>query len=113
MECRDVLDLLSENTQVTLIWIPGYSDIGGDETADELARVASDIPLLGTEPGIAVSLPTLYSFINEWKSKAFKSDAPITRQTKKLCRSQSEVNPNNFSHSIGNIDRSLLAKLPF
>lgn len=44
-------------------------EIRGNETAYELARLASSTSLFGPEPGIPVPLSTLYSFIRLKPSK--------------------------------------------
>ena len=67
LECRDALDALSSQCQVTLVWVPGHSVIQGNEAADALARAASHTPLLGPEPGVPVSFSTLELCIKDWK----------------------------------------------
>lgn len=58
IECKKALDFLSDNIQVTLIRVPGHS--GVEVNKKEVARIASDTPLLGPEPGIPVSFSTLF-----------------------------------------------------
>ena len=85
LECRDALDALSSQCQVTLVWVPGHSGIQGNEAADALARAASHTPLLGPEPGIPVSLSTLELCIKDWKLETFTSSwnsIGIARQSK-------------------------------
>ncbi|KAJ8934878.1 hypothetical protein NQ314_013154 [Rhamnusium bicolor] len=36
--CQKARNHLSKNNKVTLVWIPGYSDMKGNEIADFLAR---------------------------------------------------------------------------
>ena len=37
--CIDNLNMLSQNNQVQLMWVPGHSDIEGNEQADILAKM--------------------------------------------------------------------------
>ena len=47
---REALETLSENNEVSLIWVPGHSDVPGNEKADELARIGSSTKFIGPEP---------------------------------------------------------------
>ena len=85
------------------------SGVEGNETADDLARIASDTPLLGPEPSIPVSLPALYSFINEWITKTFKgkwNEAPIARQANNCIG----INPR-YSEYFLSLNRKNLKRL--
>src|SRR6202012_1705009 len=57
-ECRDMIQLLSTQCNVRLIWIPGRRGFQGNEKAGELARIASDSPFVGAEPCVPVSCST-------------------------------------------------------
>jgi ribonuclease HI len=39
-ECLDALSVLANRNEVTLIWVPGYCGVPGNEKADELATIA-------------------------------------------------------------------------
>ncbi len=43
LECRKLLMRLAEKNSVSLIWVPGHTDVQGNEFADELARNGSAI----------------------------------------------------------------------
>lgn len=55
-ECRDKLNKLCSSNSVTLLWVPGHSDIEGNERADELARNGSEHPFVGPPPAVGVSI---------------------------------------------------------
>jgi len=41
---------LGRNNKVTLLWVPGYVGVEGNEPADTLARKGASAPLMGPEP---------------------------------------------------------------
>lgn len=57
---REILDTLSENNEVSLVWVPGHSDIPGNEKADELARAGGNTSFIGPD-GLCVGC--YYHFI--------------------------------------------------
>jgi ribonuclease HI len=62
---------LAEQNKVKLIWVPGHSGVGGNEKADQLAKLGADDPLLGTEPFCGIMKNTARTAIDLWaQSKA-------------------------------------------
>jgi len=55
-ETMRALEELSMFNSVRLLWIPGHSDIPGNETADQFAKQAASQDLVGPEP--ALGIPT-------------------------------------------------------
>ena len=53
--CINNLNTLSQNNQVTLMWVPGHSDIEGNEEADTLAKTGAHKEWELPEPAIPVS----------------------------------------------------------
>ena len=49
-----VFDLLNQGNTVTICWVPGYVDVQINERADELAKLGSTTPFIGTEPGLSL-----------------------------------------------------------
>ena len=53
-ECRRCLDLLSERFSVSLVWVPGHSNVLGNCRADEIARAGA---LLLESSSIELGMP--------------------------------------------------------
>lgn len=49
LKCRHTLSLLSENNNILLCWVPGHSDIQGNERVDELAKLGCDSSRMADE----------------------------------------------------------------
>ncbi len=47
---------LAERNLVSLIWVPGHTDVQGNEIADELARKGSATSFVGPEPALPITL---------------------------------------------------------
>ena len=55
-ETAMTLQQLSMHNCVRLLWVPGHSNIDGNETADELAKQAALMDYVGPEPALGLSL---------------------------------------------------------
>lgn len=109
LECRDTLQDLSRNNQVTLVWVPGHENIAGNEKADELARLASDSKLLGPEPAMAVSYSTFQRIITNWKSHRFKSHWNSLNYARQA-RTAIKINDKNSKYFLS-LNRNNLRRL--
>jgi hypothetical protein len=65
-ECQEALSALATINKVTLVWVPGHHGILGNEMADRLARQASAMPLLGTEPALGIPKCLAREAIKSW-----------------------------------------------
>ncbi|XP_063390420.1 uncharacterized protein LOC134676066 [Cydia fagiglandana] len=63
--CKTNLNALANSNKVTLRWVPGHSDINGNEEADELARKGADTPLVGPEPFCGITKRDAYSLLSK------------------------------------------------
>jgi ribonuclease HI len=66
VECLDALFALASLNEVTLVWVPGHHGILGNEKADELARQASAMPLLGPELALGIPKCLAKEAIKSW-----------------------------------------------
>ena len=60
------LEELAKFNSVRLVWVPGHSDISGNEEADRLARLASITHFEGPEPVLGVSSTTVRNAVKLW-----------------------------------------------
>lgn len=62
---RRGLETLSGNNHVSLVWVPGHSDIPGNERADELARIGSATSFVGPEPALGIYAGAMVKLLKE------------------------------------------------
>ena len=87
LECCDNLKELAVNNEVTLFWVPGHSDIVGNEKADELAKKGSETKLFGPEPFCGLSMNICKFEKKKWMYKAavdYWSRAPKMKYAKEI-----------------------------
>jgi len=60
------LEELSMFNSVRLLWIPGHSDIPGNETADQLAKQAASQDFVGPEPALGIPIRNIRSAAQLW-----------------------------------------------
>jgi ribonuclease HI len=65
-QCQRVLNDISTQHSVGLVWVPGHSGIGGNEIADELAREGSVHQFVGPDPALGVSRQNIRNKIKCW-----------------------------------------------
>ncbi|GAB0086965.1 hypothetical protein DMENIID0001_011980 [Sergentomyia squamirostris] len=66
LQCRDVLESISQECEVDLHWVPGHKGIQGNEEADRLASAGSSSPFVGPEPAVVgISLSSKRAIIRE------------------------------------------------
>lgn len=73
LECRALLDRLTVMNDVSLLWVPGHSDILGNEEADTLARNGSSHEFIGPIPFLPLSKNWAKSAIHSWTERSHKS----------------------------------------
>ena len=86
-ECKQALCELGSTNWVKLLWVPGHSNIEGNEQADALAREGSQQLLVGPEPALAYPKASASRSIEDWSHSQFVDfwiSHPGLRQAKVL-----------------------------
>ncbi|XP_055698849.1 uncharacterized protein LOC129799159 [Phlebotomus papatasi] len=65
LECRQELNKLAERHQVILTWVPGHSNVEGNNTADSLAKSSAKTPFIGPMPTCGYSGSRIKHLLNE------------------------------------------------
>lgn len=69
LEAQAALSGLAARTSVSLYWVPGHTDVKGNETADSLAREAAILRPCGPEPVLPVNLSVVKLELARWLLK--------------------------------------------
>ncbi len=68
-QCNLAINNIASNNLVTLKWVPGHSNIEGNEKADTLAKRGSSIIPTGPEPILPIANCTIKSILNNQAKK--------------------------------------------
>ena len=89
IECWHLLQKISSFNVVTLVWVPDHSDILGNEKADGLARIGSDVEAIAPVPCVPLSKGWAKIEIRLWvqnKHSSLWKTLQTCRQTKLLIK---------------------------
>lgn len=87
LECKDKLNQLGLTNSVNLTWIPGHSNLEGNEHADRLANVGSAVPRNNDTITLPLGWAHVVGSIDNWISElklAFWREQPGLRQSRSL-----------------------------
>ena len=73
-DCIKNLDVLSQTNQVRLMWVPGHSDIEGNEEADTLAKTGAHTVCTMPEPAVPISYRRCRLEARLWTKKEHSKD---------------------------------------
>jgi ribonuclease HI len=63
---------LAKSDSVQVILVPGHEGIESNETADQLAKLGSECPLIGPEPACGISTWTAKKAVWDWTNRDHK-----------------------------------------
>ena len=72
-DCSQKLNRLGVNNNVLITWVPGHSDILGNELADLLAKSAIRTPFVGPQPSLPVSSRMCRTHVASWVTNMHQS----------------------------------------
>jgi ribonuclease HI len=85
LECRELIQKLADDNSVTLVWVPGHSDVTGNEYADALAREGSSKNPIASIPVIPLPKSWFKSNLIKWCTIAHSklwNESQTCKQTK-------------------------------
>ena len=88
LECKRVLNELSTNNELKINWIPGHEGFNGNEIADRLANIGTNMETPDSDPlkpDIPVATSVIKAFVTSWETKRHQENFYLTnkyRQTK-------------------------------
>lgn len=97
-DCHTAVKRLAKTNRVSLLWVPGHSDIAGNEGADRWANIGAKNPLIGPEPTCGVSYSLARGSVQRWVAKEHQKHWERTDgnvQAKRMMRSPSERNASD------------------
>jgi ribonuclease HI len=106
-ECHQYLEMLGHCNDVMLLWVPGHSNIIGNEKSDKLARMGSMEQFIGPEPYIGISFCKLKQHMKMWSHQThlqYWRDRSDCVMMKEFCL---ELNPA-ASHYLLNLNKNIL-----
>ena len=106
LETWEALKNLAQLNRVDLIWVPGHSNIEGNEKADALAKIGAQTTPIGPEPTIGTPHSTIRQKVKIIREKAFEShwtNTPGCRQAKSCIK----INKKHSKYLI-NLSRTRL-----
>jgi ribonuclease HI len=68
-DCHQSLMQLAKRNGVQLIWMLGQEGIVGNETADQLAQLRSEYPLIGPKPACGISVVVAKKAARDWTNR--------------------------------------------
>ena len=96
--CIGLLNQLACDNTVHLVWVPGHSNICGNEKADELARIGSDMNFIGPEPFCGFSISEVKigkSWLDE-QLEDYWTHVPKLRQSKLFIKGFDKIRSRHF-----------------
>ena len=84
-ECQKTLNKLASENYVSLIWVPGHSEVKGNVIADSLAKRGSANQLIGPQPCFGFNNQHVKMELTKWENKEvikYKNKVQGQRQAK-------------------------------
>ncbi|KAJ4432655.1 hypothetical protein ANN_21278 [Periplaneta americana] len=103
-DCLNAQIAMSSHNRLKVRWISGHQGVQGNENADELAKKGTNIPFVGPEPVVGISLLTAKTSVKTWIKDRHQfrwQSYPRQKLARKLV-----LGPNNsFFSSLLKLDR--------
>lgn len=69
LECWEALNDIALGNRIDLTWVPGHSNVEGNETADDLAKTGALSQLIGPEPALRIPTANIRRYISKVRNK--------------------------------------------